>query len=413
MSKQLSGRSAGYAYVTICMGRHKRVPGALVLGFSLRRSGTKWPIVCLVCPDVVGDKNAMWALRAVYDRVIPIDWIVHEALLPFGNMRALYGGFSQYLFTYLRILDPKTYGEKVPGKVFFLEDDILVLSRLDAAFELATPAGVFTNMSSVKYTTKRDGIPDRYGNVAHGTVVPHADIERSIREGGYVATANTMIMSPSAESFGAAMGILADPAPYGYRTCFSHPCEIIFAETFRGDWTAIGPAYTVFAGKYNVIEPRFGTTKAIHYYKEKPWLRANDWGMTADWDDEIEWWKAADGLRAYLGDKDWSPPWRSARNGIPFPEFDLEKYKREFGAGNEVTTLRCFDEYGKYRKGERYYSFPLRMELLVVGVEQIADVKKLPYWKRLTSGQQKDLARAPAVERITLRMVDQKRGGIS
>eukprot|EP00931_Biecheleriopsis_adriatica_P046769 TRINITY_DN26897_c0_g1_i1.p1 TRINITY_DN26897_c0_g1~~TRINITY_DN26897_c0_g1_i1.p1 ORF type:complete len:456 (+),score=54.29 TRINITY_DN26897_c0_g1_i1:18-1385(+) len=119
------------AYVCTLWGRDpQHILGAMVLGYSLRRAGTKHDLVILYASDVPQDAVAF--LRRVGWHPYPVDYVFASERL-FSNPRNRFAG----VFTKLRALSLIEY-----SKVILLDSDLLVLQNIDDLFQLAPPAAM-------------------------------------------------------------------------------------------------------------------------------------------------------------------------------------------------------------------------------------------------------------------------------
>jgi alpha-N-acetylglucosamine transferase len=146
-----SQQSLRRAYVSLVMCGDSYVAGAIPLAASLKMSGTKYECVCMVTKDV--SDQARRQLSTVFDRVIEIDY-VEARCCPLATpvQNQVYGGWINKSFTKWCLLTLIEY-----EKVLFMDSDVIVLRNLDELFELATPAGTFSNCWGWPYmkSTKR------------------------------------------------------------------------------------------------------------------------------------------------------------------------------------------------------------------------------------------------------------------
>ena len=164
------------AYVCLIMKGDTYIPGALVLASSLRRTGNKADIICMVTSDV--SPAACSVLSMLYTQVIPIDYITMPATQTFKNkkLREYYRKMTPFLLTKFQCLQLEQY-----DKVLLLGAGVVVLRSLDAIFEVQTPAACFH--------TYWCHCPTLYPpDMQTGNVVPRDAITRAFKETyGYVA----------------------------------------------------------------------------------------------------------------------------------------------------------------------------------------------------------------------------------
>ena len=161
------------AYVTLVMKGDSYIPGALALAYSLRQTGTKHDLVCMVTPDVTG----IDALSEVFDHVVKVDYLTYETWhwqQPNKHAEAKYNSWMSVALTQFRCLGLVHY-----RKVFFLDADVLVHRNMDCVFKMRSPAGTFV-----------------VSGKAHGEAVHPREIEEITRRKGYVCVASSLLLSP-------------------------------------------------------------------------------------------------------------------------------------------------------------------------------------------------------------------------
>jgi alpha-N-acetylglucosamine transferase len=219
--KEEKGEGGGkYAYVTMMMRGDSYLPGALVLGYSLRKVGTKYPLICMITTDVSG--KAREALGLVYDRLMIVPYLSREChQLRTPNIQEIYGGWINDSFTKLNI---HSLDESLYDKAMFLDADKVVLSNLDHLFELPTPAGTFscshakaindiqnqnqnlnlkftsTTHTKVNSIQTKSSITNPYTDIQHGQQVPDEKIIQGLNS-AFVVIATCFIISPSQQKY--------------------------------------------------------------------------------------------------------------------------------------------------------------------------------------------------------------------
>ena len=117
-----------YAYVTVLYGNNIYLTGALVLGYSLMKTGTQYDRVILVTPDVSNEYQLY--LSKVFTHVIKIEYVkVSPSIFSDENTR-----FSN-VFTKLTCLSLTQY-----DKIILLDLDMIVAHNFDHVFKLRPPA---------------------------------------------------------------------------------------------------------------------------------------------------------------------------------------------------------------------------------------------------------------------------------
>src|SRR5579872_796430 len=131
--------SPEYAYYTLVMKGDNYIPGALVLGKSLREVKTKHKLICMVTEDV--SINGKEILKLVYDQIVLVPYITGNCIpMPSQKQRDMYDNWINDSFTKWNILK---IGEEYK-KVLFVDADMIFLENCDHLFDLETPAAIFS-----------------------------------------------------------------------------------------------------------------------------------------------------------------------------------------------------------------------------------------------------------------------------
>lgn len=125
-----------YAFVTFVMIGDGFVPGALVLGYQLKKQLVEGDLICLVTPDV--SNEARNSLENIYDDVVEVPYI-HIAHKDHTGRKD-----RPYLFTRFQALRLGRDGDLGfdYDKIVLLDADIMPLSNYQALFEVKAPAGI-------------------------------------------------------------------------------------------------------------------------------------------------------------------------------------------------------------------------------------------------------------------------------
>ena len=279
------------AYVSLVMKGDVYVPGAIVLAHSLRQTGTKHDIVCMVTRDV--SEQAIRQLRVVFDSVIPVEYItVDTKIMKNQKVEDIYGSWKSVAYTKWNALNLTQY-----RKVMFLDADLLVAQNIDGLFELQTPAAAFS-IPQAKPFCGRNGLYNPYKTVAHGHPVKHEEIEDGFHS--FVCIGTTVVLTPNAHHFTRYVDMVRSMAPFGIETCWNGSDEqsiaLFYHRELRVPWTHISQAYNMVPWKQKTWMPRKGDNRVyvLHYVGAvKPWKMRRD-----EWDDLGPWWKCADDVRA-------------------------------------------------------------------------------------------------------------------
>ncbi len=281
------------AWVTLVMGGDRYVPGALVLGQSLKCVGTKFDTICMVAGGV--SAQAVADLERIFTRVRHVDLISTLSRPMRGKkQQKLYSQeFTSTIFTKWNCLAFVEY-----DKVVCVDADVVFQTNADDLFDLPAPAGTFDNPWH-----SGEGW---YGRISHGDSVPPAAIQAAYRSlQGYVVFGSLVLLSPSLDDFQRLTKLLATETPYGKNILSSNgPDELAVSELYvpqtgpiKGSWTHIDPRYHLIPWK--TYSPPLGKirlheARALHYFgKEKPWEMKR-----GTWPDLELWWKNWDSLIA-------------------------------------------------------------------------------------------------------------------
>ena len=159
------------AYVTLVMKGDFYTPGALALAQSLRNTGTKHALVCMVTEDVEG----VGALSEVFDRVVTVEYLTYDTWkLAKKKSEIRYGTWMSVALTQYQCLGLVEY-----SKVCFLDADVLVRRNMDCVFDVRTPAGTFVD-----------------GGKIFGDLVYPEEIRKMVADKAYVCPASSLVFSP-------------------------------------------------------------------------------------------------------------------------------------------------------------------------------------------------------------------------
>jgi len=286
------------AFVTLVMRGTKYVLGAVTLAHSLRLTGTKAKLVCMITEDVQPAKEI---LDAVFDEVVFVPYIKCKCKpLRTEKQRNKYKSWIADAFTKWNCLNLTNY-----RKVLFLDADVVAIKNLDSLFALNAPAGTFSSpWARGKASGKDSGraIPgvlvDHFKGpeeiFGHGKVIPWKSIESALKGNGFFAVATTILLEPNNNAFNALKEMLVekqseDGRGYGFENCYSGNDEQALAELYwkkfepmKSSWTHIDPVYNFIPWHLKWIN---GDPKILHYHGKAVW----DMERGA-WPDCQVWW---------------------------------------------------------------------------------------------------------------------------
>jgi alpha-N-acetylglucosamine transferase len=278
--------SNDFAYVTLVMKGDSYIPGALVLASSLRRTGNKADIICMVTPDV--SEAAQSVLKLVYDEVLPVGYVYVSAFnVNFGKMQEYYHDMQHVILTKFNCFLLTKY-----QKVCLLDADIVVLRSLDAIFQLDAPAGIFSNYYI-------HGENDPYPrNMKFGDIVPRDCIMRSLEmQMSFQVSGSPLVLPTGEKIFTQFKSYLEDTQKKNGFLGLPNVCAgvdeqiitMFFTHSQEKNWRYVDIAYGCIPWKDKQIQPYL-----YHYVHKKPWTMTE-----TEYEDLKPWFAEA----RYISDK--------------------------------------------------------------------------------------------------------------
>jgi len=279
-------------WCTLVMLNDKYSVGAAVLARTLRDLKTKYPIWCMVDDSV--SEECVEFLSRHFDKIVRVPLITH-AVVPMKSKKQnqIYGSWIHNSFTKWNVMNPELFPV---DKVIQLDADMLFIENCDELFDVPAPAATFSSPWAVPYMPR--GIPNVYGEMKHGAVVPREKIRRGLKS-GILGLASMVIVQPDKKVYDRMLSLLNGKKLYGHTNCISGFDEQLFAETYiLSTMRHIHQQYNWIVGKTKWLK-RGQQPKTWQYYNEKPWQIADSPGQRKEkeksaWDDVLGWWKIAD-----------------------------------------------------------------------------------------------------------------------
>jgi alpha-N-acetylglucosamine transferase len=269
-----AGVSQHFAYVTLVMRGDKYIPGALALAYSLKVSGTRADVICMVTDDV--DRTKLDRER-LFDKIIVIPYIRHASKLTTDKQKKIYASWIDDSFTKWNCLRFTEY-----SKVCFVDADIIFRSCPDSVFDKRAPGAVF----SLPWTFR--SAKDVWYRFDRRRRIGPDLIRRALSEKSTVGGAGFMLLEPNIPFFEKIQEVIGRrAAPYGHDTCISAPDEQSIAEASAESgmqWTFLSPGYSAILRhpEWTARETIIG----VHYISaDKPWMFTR-----GKWPDFAEWW---------------------------------------------------------------------------------------------------------------------------
>jgi len=179
------------AYVWTIFKGDRYIPGVLTSAYSVKRTNTKYDLICLVTPDVsdIGRKE----LSKICTKVIEMNYIrVTRPKLKTTRQKELYKTWIDVSYTKWNILNLTQY-----KKVFFLDADTIVTKNIDSVFDKKKISATFYNPWSNKYI-KTSKIKDYYGRKK---IINSNLIQKGLTKSGYVLIASAVLIYPNKKHF--------------------------------------------------------------------------------------------------------------------------------------------------------------------------------------------------------------------
>jgi alpha-N-acetylglucosamine transferase len=263
-----------FAYITLLMKGDFYVSGALVLASSLKRTGNRADVICMVTEDVSPTACSVLSDSKLFDHVFKVDYINITPRQSFESkkIQELYKDITPIILTKFQCLLFEQY-----EKVCLLDADIVVLRSMDAVFEVETPAGNFYKHHGFYPSDMRTG-----------DIVPRDSIRRAIRE--TVGVFGSPILLPTGKDIHRQFKDYIAQLPTNKAVTKSKMkfgldellITMFFNSIRKEEWRYIGTNYNTIPWKDKQEDPRL-----YHYVHQKPWtMQENAWPDLKPWFDE-------------------------------------------------------------------------------------------------------------------------------
>jgi len=260
------------AYVTLVMNKIHYSKGALAMAHSLKLTNTKFPVICMITPDILMYRDM---LLKVFDDIIIVPYLKYATdKLSTYKQNNIYNSWKDISFTKWNCL-------KLPyDKVCFLDADLIIKKNIDHLFDLPAPAGCFGNnwSSQVKY----------YDDIKHGEPIKEYVLNSGLLD-GYVVNGHCVILEPSEYIFNEFMSFMSSGMYKKNKKCLSMTDEVAlvkFLASKKKQWTQIGRSYNCIPWKTNI------NVYIYHFFnKKKAWQMNRD-----EWPDLGIWYNVWDSM---------------------------------------------------------------------------------------------------------------------
>ena len=263
---------------------NKYIPGAICMAHSLKVSGTKYPIYCLVTNDV--GKKGRDMLRLAFDVVLEVPSLKFKTrLLQTKKQEEIYGSWIEESFTKYNGLTLTEY-----KKVIHLDADVIVTKNLDHLFDLKAPAAAFVNV----WVEKNGG---KYKNYKHnGQIVP--SLMKRILQDGFTCSGHLLVLEPNRKEYDELVDYLQENQPINLGNCISGFDEQVLSYFYsivkNKTWTHLDHTYNYILWHAKTLQrllhmppDQMLAPKIIHFFNvEKPWQMPRNL-----YDDVPIWWQ--------------------------------------------------------------------------------------------------------------------------
>lgn len=285
-----------FAYVTLVMIDPMYIIGAITLAHSLRKTGTKNDIVCLVTPDIYENTNYTQILQHHFTHVIKVEYIQLETK-PFKSVKRniIYDKWIDKSYTKLSSMLLDQY-----EKVCMLDSDMIITNNIDNLFDLRTPVGVFSNHW---FDNNIQTVPNKfnlktinfYSKIKPLDYITPVLIHKALTQNGFVASGNIMVLTPNKDEFKDMLQILSNIQPFGFN-CSSGGDEqsICYYQSIikKRNWTCLKQPYNVVPWKLKETLLPKQKPYVIHFnMTPKPWSMKR-----GEWNDNEIWWTYANNI---------------------------------------------------------------------------------------------------------------------
>ncbi len=264
------------AFVTFLMLNDSYLPGALMLGYALRKQKVNADIVCMVTDDI--SEVAKKALSSIFDYIISVKTI-HVP-----HKRCQKRQDRPFWFTRLNALRLGEDGDLGfrYKKIVLLDADVLPLKNYESLFEVNAPAGILNeDKSKLMYLDGRDRAiltewswHDAYNKICpHGSFIPKEITDRVVDDHKNMGLNGSLfVIEPSMLEFEAILEDIKKPKIKELVSDkFTWPDMQYISMRWSGKWSSVDLKYSGFNGY-----PRLSVLNGTHFAGVKPWYFERD-----------------------------------------------------------------------------------------------------------------------------------------
>jgi lipopolysaccharide biosynthesis glycosyltransferase len=289
------------AFITLLMGAPHYLYGAIAMAHSLKKTETKYAIVCMITPDFHHYKTL---LEIIFDEVVVVPYLKYKTdFLKTKKQNDIYGDWKDVSYTKWQCLSLIKY-----SKVCLLDADLIIQQNIDHLFDLQAPAGRWGN--------NWDCTVNYYDNCRHGDIIPNIFINKGL-EMGYLVNGHCVVLEPSAVIYRKFINFMNSGNYKKLHKCLAMVDEnalVKFMKQEKKQWTQIAPDYNcvpwkvdlkiglISHGNNSVLkEPNetqsqlatgINNALILHYFNKK-----KAWQMTrGEWPDIKIWYNVWDSV---------------------------------------------------------------------------------------------------------------------
>lgn len=260
--------------------------GAIIGAYSLRRTGTKHSIVCMVTPDVT--ESCRERMRYVFTEVIEVPYLQYEVKpLRTQKQRNMYSNWVDAAFTKWNMLALVQY-----EKTLFVDADKICLSNMDHLFEeMSVPAGTFSSPWSQPFVQRKDeiamkktghgtnrgrykdarGMFNPYQYCTHNDRVTSDMVFRALTEQSFVVIGTVVLLSPNLEDYEQYKKMLSQLVPFGFPDCHSMMDEQSISFYF-----SIWKNHIIAKGEYGTLTKERSIERAVEVIQKEAKIEATN-----------------------------------------------------------------------------------------------------------------------------------------
>ncbi|KAI5799897.1 nucleotide-diphospho-sugar transferase, partial [Geopyxis carbonaria] len=288
----------------VLLTRPTYLPGVIVLGHSLKKVGSAYPLIVVVTPGL--PQYAVDALHTAGLRTRVI-----EPVRPREKVKVVAERFED-TWTKLGVFGLDEY-----KKAVLLDGDMMLVRNMDDLFTIPLPGPdwIAANHACVCNLERSEWAPEdwreencAYTPLSHPSALRHpTPITPTSPRTHTLLNSGLILFHPSATTFAAMLDFLHTSPLI---STFSFPDQDFLAEFFRGRWMPLGWQYNAIKTMrhWHSAMWRDDEVRNVHYIVDKPWnVRKGEAGEDEEvhgwWWDEMEEWIAGMEER---GEKGWA-----------------------------------------------------------------------------------------------------------